>query len=335
LRRQLTTTIAHVSNLADRITAELRSLIGQPIGRSWRAANKQIFQFGYFRRTVNRMGNVVEIGDMLLHVQCRWRLVDGSRILFGCDDMNRPAEEDISIDDFDWDKHASVLDGKLGYWLEQHRETLPKVVDVSGDAYGAFRVMIEGGFVLEAFPCDSEWIEYSEHWRLLGHRPDRSQFIVSADGIVSEANQPAGENQDDLPLLAIEYHLLQAMESLQSTENQGYRKCDKFLRPALKAAGRWSEAAEVAICNEGCEEPQTKRFYDVLRQLVLAGFVDGKGDLDPVLPAGPRYTECRIARKGLEELHARRGRCVQELELIAKVYEPEDIANRVEYLPLK
>ena len=29
------------------------------------------------------------------------------------------------------------------------------------------------------------------------------------------------------------------------------------------------------------------------------------------------------------------GQCVEELELIAKVYEPEDLADRVEYLPLK
>jgi predicted nuclease of predicted toxin-antitoxin system len=29
------------------------------------------------------------------------------------------------------------------------------------------------------------------------------------------------------------------------------------------------------------------------------------------------------------------GQCVEELELIAKVYEPEDLADRVEYPPLK
>jgi hypothetical protein len=28
------------------------------------------------------------------------------------------------------------------------------------------------------------------------------------------------------------------------------------------------------------------------------------------------------------------GRCVQDLELIAKASEPEELANRVEYLPL-
>jgi Domain of unknown function (DUF5615) len=34
------------------------------------------------------------------------------------------------------------------------------------------------------------------------------------------------------------------------------------------------------------------------------------------------------------QLNVTIGRCVSDLELIAKVYEPEDLANRVEYLPL-
>lgn len=29
------------------------------------------------------------------------------------------------------------------------------------------------------------------------------------------------------------------------------------------------------------------------------------------------------------------GKCIEDLELIARVYEPQDIANRVEYLPLR
>jgi len=29
------------------------------------------------------------------------------------------------------------------------------------------------------------------------------------------------------------------------------------------------------------------------------------------------------------------GQCIEDLELIAKVYEPDDVANRVEFLPLR
>lgn len=35
------------------------------------------------------------------------------------------------------------------------------------------------------------------------------------------------------------------------------------------------------------------------------------------------------------QLHVTVGQCVTDLELLASVYEPEDMANNVEYLPLK
>lgn len=35
------------------------------------------------------------------------------------------------------------------------------------------------------------------------------------------------------------------------------------------------------------------------------------------------------------QLHVTVGQCVNDLELLANVYEPEDMANNVEYLPLK
>lgn len=35
------------------------------------------------------------------------------------------------------------------------------------------------------------------------------------------------------------------------------------------------------------------------------------------------------------QLHVTIGQCVNDLEMIGKVYDPEDMANYVEYLPLK
>src|SRR5262245_6255233 len=35
-----------------------------------------------------------------------------------------------------------------------------------------------------------------------------------------------------------------------------------------------------------------------------------------------------------DQLNITIGRCIEDLELIAQVYEPADIANRIEYLPL-
>ena len=36
-----------------------------------------------------------------------------------------------------------------------------------------------------------------------------------------------------------------------------------------------------------------------------------------------------------EQLALTVGRCIRDLELIAKVYDPPDIANRIEFLPLR
>ncbi len=175
-----------MNTLADRITAELRALLGQPLGGCWRAANMQVVEFGPRRRTLNLRGGAIEVADLRLHVQCRWRLIDGDKIAFGRDDLNYPADESISPEDFDWDKQDSVLDVAQRHWFAAHRASPPRVVAVEGDAYGGFRVCLEGGTALEAFPCDSRRGEYSEHWRLIGHRTDGSHFVVIGHGIEGE-----------------------------------------------------------------------------------------------------------------------------------------------------
>jgi hypothetical protein len=113
-----------------------------------------------------------------------------------------------------------------------------------------------------------------------------------------------------MSLSATEQYLLQAMKSVQAEVREeeawpeGFHKCAEVLIHALKAAGCWNEAASTAICLTGYEEVETKRFYDTLRHLMVRGFAEGAGNLE--LPAGPRYTECWITPKGLEQLRAAR-----------------------------
>jgi hypothetical protein len=174
-----------VNTVADRITAELGALVGQLLGDCWRAADMQVFGFGPRHRIFNRMGEI-EVCGLRLHVQCRWRLVDAGKIAFGRDDLNYPADESVSAEDFDWDKQDSALDVAQRQWFAWHRAAPPRVEAVHGDAYGGFRVCLEGGAALEAFPCDSRRGEYSEHWRLIGHRADGSHFVVTGDGVEGE-----------------------------------------------------------------------------------------------------------------------------------------------------
>jgi hypothetical protein len=181
--------------LADRIRSELRVLTGQPISDCWRAANMQVFGFGKRRLTRNRKGEGVEVSDIRIHVQCRWRFVDHSSILFGRDDLNYPADERIPREDFDWDKEDSMLDVTQRAWFDRQRSSLPKVIGVDGDAFGGFKIHLEGGFLLEGFSCDSQRGEYSELWRLLGHREDGSHFVVTGYGVEEKSGSGPSERR--------------------------------------------------------------------------------------------------------------------------------------------
>jgi hypothetical protein len=154
----------------------------------------QVFEFGPRSQTRNRKDDLVEVSDIRLHIQCRWRFVDGRSILFGRDDLDRPADEAIPPEQFDWDKAESVLDVAQRQWFEKHRPLLPVVREVQGDSYGGFRIGLADGFALECFPCDSRRGEYSEHWRLLGHRADGSHFVITGDGVEVGDGVAAGDS---------------------------------------------------------------------------------------------------------------------------------------------
>jgi hypothetical protein len=175
-----------VNTLAERITAELCALIGQPLTGCRRALNMQMFGFGPRHLTVNRRGEDVEVSKLGLHVQCPWRLVNGETIICGLGDLDYPGDPSIAREDFDWDKHTSLLDVAQRHWFASRLDSPPKVVSVHGGAFGGFRICLDCGVTLEAFPFDSRKDEYSERWRLFGHRTDGSHFVVTGYGIEGE-----------------------------------------------------------------------------------------------------------------------------------------------------
>ena len=178
-----------MTTLAGRITAELQVLIGEPLSDCWRVSNMPIFEFGPRHKFLNRKGEEVEGSDLRLHLQCRWRIVDAERILFGRDDILRPADENISPDDFDWDEDDSVFDVVRRKWFAERRSVPLHVVSATGDIYGGFRITLEQDVVLEAFPCDSNRGEYSEHWSLLNDRSEGSYFVVMGYGVEDDRHE--------------------------------------------------------------------------------------------------------------------------------------------------
>lgn len=170
-----------MKGLAERISEALSVLIGKPIFDCWRVANMQIFEFGECQKILNRRGCEVEVADWKLHLQCRWRMVDGESIVFGNDDLYYPADEKLPWDEFDWDKQESVLDLRQQEWFAINRDKKRKVTDAIGDIYGGFQIKLEGGFRLEAFPCKSFQDEHCEQWRLF--ESESEHFVIDGDGV--------------------------------------------------------------------------------------------------------------------------------------------------------
>lgn len=91
-----------------------------------------------------------------------------------------------------------------------------------------------------------------------------------------------------------EQQILEAALVMALPANDGFVKCDRVIRHAL--LDQWNEELELAACVSGYEHPAVASAYDAIRSLASHGLLDWHGDL--TLPAGPRYTECRISAAG-------------------------------------
>lgn len=171
---------ANISDIAEQITRELSFLVGEPLADCLRAADMHIFRFGQERQIRNRKNELARVAPFGLHVQCRWRLVRGATILFGRDDLSVPADSRISFDEFDHDLHESILEVRRREWMKS--TSTPIVESALGDAVGGFKIKLSSSLAIECFPCHAHG-QNLELWRFLGHRADRSHFVVRTDGI--------------------------------------------------------------------------------------------------------------------------------------------------------
>ncbi len=141
----------------------------------------EMFAFGERRIRLNRKGEEVEVGEYSLHIQCPWRIVGPDGIIVGFLDRNYPVEENADWQEFD-DEGPSRCEFQMAGWLKEYSGCPLKVEKVEADYVGGFKLFLQHGFVLEAFPANSLQGEYSERWRLF--RPsDESHFVVCGYGI--------------------------------------------------------------------------------------------------------------------------------------------------------
>ena len=98
-----------------------------------------------------------------------------------------------------------------------------------------------------------------------------------------------------MSLIEYEKQVLRAVESCENVSPGKYWKCAEILRRALDFGEVNGSEVDFALCNTGYEHPEVGQYYDAIRALVVRGLLEGRGNFD--LPAGPRYTECRLVGK--------------------------------------
>jgi hypothetical protein len=150
------------------ITNELRKLLGLPLWGANCAAGMLMLQFGARRQRRTRSGDLVEVGELALHVQCRWRFASADEILIG-------AADHICNDD---DDNTDEVIFAIQSLLSSH----PNVAELVWVRGSAFSLGLDTGVHFEVFP--SPRLSHDrEFWRMLSPSPTSPHFVVTSAGI--------------------------------------------------------------------------------------------------------------------------------------------------------
>lgn len=99
--------------------------------------------------------------------------------------MFTPADRDADRETFEWDRPgASWCDARLRAFVAATAASPPRVVSVSADELGGFRLSLAGGFAFEVFP-NSSHVEHdeTEFWRLLQPGTAAPHVVVGSAGM--------------------------------------------------------------------------------------------------------------------------------------------------------
>lgn len=167
--------------MKDSIDQHLNKLIGFQLTSTSRAANMECFKFGHLEKQ-GKGGGSIQIGQFALHIQCPWRISDGTAILVGYFNMYEPKDQYQEVEEpFNWD----TVGGNIrDYRLQELIRTKELIVQsVQGDSLGGFDLFFSSGIVLSVFPASSLIDEYAEYWRLLDNCYPQKEHIVSGWGV--------------------------------------------------------------------------------------------------------------------------------------------------------
>lgn len=153
----------------DLAQTHLSQLVGAQLTGTGRAANLQHFTF-----------LVADDRTFHLHLECPWRLTEGSQILGGAADYWRASRSDVTEEALDAGEIGATLRDIRNETLRQRIADGLRVSSATVDGFGGF-LLVLGSLHIETFPDASstahdEW----EFWRLFPH--GGPHFVVTTNG---------------------------------------------------------------------------------------------------------------------------------------------------------
>jgi len=173
-------TLPAIKQMKEKIELILQDLIGLQLTRTTRAANMECLKFGE-QQVVSINGELWEVGEFGIHLQCSWRFVDKEKILIGSQDVYEPEDENAEYDeDFDWEA-GNLRDKKLRGLITTEKLVIETVI---ADNYGGAEIGFSNRVKLQIFPDYSKMDNCSEYWRLLDNRiSSKKHVIISGAGV--------------------------------------------------------------------------------------------------------------------------------------------------------
>ncbi|MEU1290388.1 hypothetical protein [Kitasatospora sp. NPDC005856] len=155
--------------------AALRELEGQPFTAIGRAATLVWLTFGDDVPWVDHRGEQTVRPEMSLHLQCRWRLLNGVSAMVQEGDLHVPGAGAAAGFEAGGDIGTSRFDDRVETVTQLIAADAPVVDHVRiGDEFD-LQLMLSSGMSLEVFPAGRpEW----EDWRFLGSGEERPHYVV-------------------------------------------------------------------------------------------------------------------------------------------------------------
>jgi hypothetical protein len=172
-----------VANMRLEIKKATAVLVGTALWTCRRTADLTSFHFGKKEQTRTFRGELAQVGEYALHVQCAWRIARGEKVVVGSADLYYPP--DLTVEripkNFDWDKAPNRLDKLLRLLFEGDKQQFI-VQGVEVGTAGSLHITMDDNLSLDVLPNNSL---SDEHWRLFKPSSEEPHFVLSGDSLPS------------------------------------------------------------------------------------------------------------------------------------------------------